>query len=209
MQKPITAALLTALFTLALPATAQEPIEDYYRLVRPAQATQSEDRVEVLEIFFYGCVHCYGYEPHLLHWLANKPEAAEFRRMPAIYGANMRPLAKAYYTAEKLGVLDNVHQALFDAIHVAEKPIYDDDSIRSFFISRGIDADRFDNVYHSREIATRVRQAEVMTRNYRINGVPAVVVNGKYMTGPSMARGYERLETVLNELIRREASLPR
>ena len=188
-----------------MPANAED-IDEYYYLISPSQPTQTGSKVEVLEIFYYGCIHCYNYEPHLLSWLENKPAAAEFRRMPAIFNRNMRPLAKAFYTAEQLGVLEQIHQPLFDAIHRENRNISDDESLKAFFVSRGIDADEFSRVYNSREVAEKVRFAEVMGREYRIPGVPAVIVNGKYLTGPSPARGFKRLERVLEKLIARESS---
>ena len=185
--------------------TAQSQKELYVTL-RPAQPTQTAaGKVEVVEIFFYGCIHCYHYEPYLLKWLQSKPANAEFHRIPVVFAKNQIPLAKAYYTAEKLGVLDKIHHPLFDAIHKNKREIFEDDAIKAFFVEQGVNANEFSRVYNSMEISTKVRQAEVMVKNYRLPGVPALVVNGKYQTSPSQAGDYDVLEQTLNSLVARES----
>ena len=185
---------------------AADSMEDYYTLIRPEQPTHVEKgKVEVVEIFYYGCVHCYHYEPHLLKWLQHKPDNTEFHRMPVIFNKSQEPLAKAFYTAEKLGVLNKIHEQLFDAIHKYNRNIFDDDAIKAFFIEQGVNGEEFSRVYNSMEIKTKAKQAEVMVRKYRLSGVPSVVINGKYLTGPSYAESYDRLEKVMDNLIARES----
>ena len=196
---------ILVILTASVIASAQTS-GDLYTTIRPAQPTQTDARrVEVVEIFYYGCIHCYSYEPHMLKWLQNKPANVEFRRMPAVFAKNQIPLAKAYYTAEKLGVLDQIHHALFEAINKNKRNIFEDDAIQSFFVEQGIEADDFSRIYNSMEISTKVRQAEVMARNYRIPHTPALVINGKYLTSPSMAGGISNLENTLNSLIVKES----
>jgi len=192
------------MLTASVIASAQTS-GDLYTTIRPAQPTQTDaSRVEVVEIFYYGCIHCYSYEPHMLKWLQNKPANVEFRRMPAVFAKNQIPLAKAYYTAEKLGVLDQIHHALFEAINKNKRNIFEHDAIKSFFVEQGVNADDFSRVYNSMEISTKVRQAEVMARNYRIPHTPVLVINGKYLTSPSMAGNISNLENTLNSLIVKE-----
>jgi thiol:disulfide interchange protein DsbA len=178
--------------------------QDPYTEVRPAQPTQAAaGQVEVVEVFYYGCIHCYNYEPHLAQWLRSKPANTVFRRIPAVFGRNYIPLAKAYYTAEKLGILETMHHALFEAIHKNKRNIFDEEAIKNFFIEQGVDGVAFNRVYNSMEISTKTRQAEVMVRNYRITGVPALVINGKYLTSPSQAGDYDRLHRLVNSLVAR------
>ena len=187
------------------PAIAQED-KDAYTILRPVQPTQTAaGKVEVVEIFYYGCIHCYHYEPYIIKWLQQKPASAELRRMPVVFQASQIPLAKAYYTAEKLGILEKIHPALFEAINKNQRNIFTDDAIKAFFIEQGVKPDDFNQVYNSIEINTKVRQAEVMTKNYRVPHTPAVVVNGKYLTSPSMAGNYDALEHLLNKLIAKES----
>ncbi|OGT81198.1 MAG: hypothetical protein A3J35_04450 [Gammaproteobacteria bacterium RIFCSPLOWO2_02_FULL_52_10] len=180
--------------------------EDLYTTIRPAQPTKTAtNKVEVVEIFYYGCIHCYHFEPQLALWLQNKPANVEFRRMPAIFGKVQIPLAKAYYTAEKLGILDKIHHTLFEAINKNKREIFEDDAIKAFFVEQGVNGDEFSCVYNSMEISTKVRQAEVMARNYRVPHTPALIVNGKYLTSPSMAGGFDKLEMTLNSLVVKES----
>jgi len=181
-------------------------MEDYYSLIRPAQPTPVEKgKVEVVEIFFYGCVHCYHYEPYLQKWLQHKPQNVVFHRMPVVFSKDQVPLAKAFYTAEKLGILDKMHEQLFDAIHKYNRNIFDDDAIKAFFIEQGVSSDDFSRAYNSMEINIKVKQAEVLVRKYRLTSVPSVVINGKYLTGPSYAQSYDKLASVMNGLIAEES----
>ena len=196
----------TTLCLLTCISACADSMADYYTIIRPAQPTQVEKgKVEVVEIFYYGCVHCYHYEPHLLKWLKQKPKNVVFHRMPVIFNQGQVPLAKAYYTAEKLGVLDKIHEQLFDAIHRDRRNIFDDDAIKAFFIEQGINGDEFSRAYNSMAVNIKVKQAEAMVKKYHLTGVPSVVINGKYLTGPSYAQSYDRLEKVMDSLIAKES----
>lgn len=177
---------------------------DGYNVISPAQLTQTGDKIEVLEVFWYACPHCYDFEPHIKEWLQNKPDGVEFRRMPGIFRKNWIPHAKAFYTAEKLGVLDKIHGPLFDAIHKQRKKIHDDDDIEKFFVQHGVDRDEFVKVYESDEIDTKVKQAFVMGQRYKITGVPAIIVNGKYMVSGSTAGSFENVLKITNTLVDKE-----
>ena len=116
-----------------------QSFDDAYTAITPAQPTQTAGKIEVLEIFWYGCPHCYAFEPYLQQWLSRKPDNVEFRLMPGILNNNWVPHAKAYYVAEKLGILDKIHQQLFDAIHKDKRNIFSDDDVKEFFIEQGVD----------------------------------------------------------------------
>lgn len=178
-----------------------------YQLVTPPQPTSTQGKVEVLELFWYGCPHCYQLEPYLEKWRKTKPEAAEFVRMPAILGPSWEPLARAYYSAELLGVLDKVHGALFDRIHKEhDRKLNSEDRLADFFAEFGVDKDKFHSTYNSFAVATKVSQARMMTRRYGINGVPSIIVAGKYRTSASIAGGNEGMLKLVNELVAREAA---
>jgi protein dithiol oxidoreductase (disulfide-forming) len=178
--------------------------EDPYKLIIPVQPTQSDSKIEVLEVFWYGCPHCYDFEPHIDNWLKDLPEDVEFRRMPGIFNKSWIAHAKAYFTAEKLGILDKIHSPLFTALHKERKRIYTEDELKDFFISKGVDGDEFSKIFNSSEIETKFKQAFVMGQRYKITGVPAVIVNGKYMTSASLTGSYENLLKTINELIVKE-----
>lgn len=177
---------------------------DGYVSISPAQPTQTETKIEVLEVFWYACPHCYKFEPHLSKWQESKPDDVEFRRMPGIFRDNWIPHAKAYFTAEKLGVLDTIHEPLFDAIHKFKKNIHDDAAIKKFFVSHGVDAAEFTSAYESDEIKTKVKQAYIMGQRYKLTGVPAVIVNGKYMVSGSTAGSFENVLKVTDQLVDKE-----
>ena len=186
-------------------AVADESAQAKYVTLDTPQATQSGDKVEVMEVFWYGCPHCYAFEPFLQKWLGSKPDNVEFRLMPGILNRAWVAHARAFYTAEKLGILDKIHHQLFDAIHKDNRYIFDENSIKQFFVEQGVDADQFSKVYDSQEIDEKLKQAFQEQVNAKISGVPSILINGKYLTGPSMAGSYESLEQVMNSLIERES----
>ena len=178
--------------------------KDPYTNIIPAQPTQSVGKIEVLEVFWYGCPHCYDFEPYVKKWLASKADDVEFRRMPGIFNKTWIAHAKAYFTAQKLGVLEKIHTPLFEALHRDRKRIYSEGELKDFFVSRGIDGDEFTRVFNSSEIETKFKQAFVMGQRYKITGVPAVIINGKYMTSGSLAGSYDNLLKTINELVDKE-----
>jgi thiol:disulfide interchange protein DsbA len=175
-----------------------------YNVISPEVPTQTGDKIEVLEVFWYACPHCYDFEPYVKEWLASKPDDVVFRRMPGIFRKNWIPHAKAFYTAEKLGVLDKIHSPLFDAIHKERKKIHDDAAMKKFFVKQGVDEDEFTKVYESEEIDIKAKQAFVMGQKYKITGVPAIIVNGKYMISGSTAGSFENVLKITNALVDKE-----
>ncbi len=192
------ASIMLLCFSIAVHA------KDPYTRIIPAQPTQSIDKIEVLEVFWYGCPHCYDFEPHIDKWLESKAEDVEFRRMPGIFSKSWIAHAKAYFTAEKLGVLEKIHTPLFESLHKEKKRIYTEDELKDFFVSKGIDGDEFTRVFNSSEIETKFKQAFVMGQRYKITGVPAVIINGKYMTSGSLAGSYDNLLKTINDLVAKE-----
>ncbi len=198
--------IITTLFTISLLFTSSQSIAagDGYVRITPTQPTQTAGKIEVLEVFWYACPHCFDFEPYISKWLATKPDDVAFRRMPGIFRESWIPHAKAYYTAEKLGVLDTIHTALFDAIHKRKKKIHGDDAIKKFFVQHGVDRAEFMKIYESGEVERKVKQAYVMGQRYKLMGVPAVIVNGKYMISGSTAGSFENVLKVINQLVDKE-----
>jgi thiol:disulfide interchange protein DsbA len=184
---------------------AQANLDDFYTELKPVQPTQSGDKVEVIEIFWYGCPHCYTFEPYINRWNETKGEDVVFRRMPGVLGQAWVPHAKAFYTAEKLGVTDIIHEPLFTAIHKDRKRIFNDSQIRDFFLEMtDVSAEEFNKVYNSKEIDIKIRQALSAQQKARLTGVPAVIVNGKYLTSASQARSNDNLIKVIESLVDKE-----
>jgi thiol:disulfide interchange protein DsbA len=197
------ALLFTVLALLAAPSAART-FEESFQEIKPAQPTSVGDKIEVLEIFWYGCPHCYSFEPYLDKWLASKPAEVEFVRMPGVLNPAWLPHARAYYTAQKLQVLDKIHMPLFHALHRDRKAIFSEDELREFFEANGVSGEDFDRVYRSNEVDTRVKQALVTARSARVTGVPAIIVNGKYLTSGSHAGSFEKLLQIVDQLVARE-----
>ena len=197
------ALLLPMLVSMTACAESYTQGQDYVELSNP-QPTSSGDRIEVVELFWYGCSHCYHLDPFLEEWAASKPDDVEFVRMPAILGKRWGLLAKAYYTAELLGDIDKIHLALFKAIHEDKNKINDEAALQGFFVAQGVSAEDFKNTFNSFAVNVKVNNAKQMTRRYAITGVPTIIVNGKYRTGPGMARGNEGVIKVINYLVEKE-----
>lgn len=194
--------IFSAFTTTALAQDYMEGVE-YKKLAKPQQ-TATADKVEVVELFWYGCPHCFYLEPHIKKWQASKPEDVEFIRLPAILGPSWELLAKAWYTADLLGVTDTIHLALFEELHVRKKKVSSADTVREFFIAHNVSAADFDKTFNSFAVAVKVNNARLMTQRYAITGVPTVIVNGKYSTSASLAGGNPEVIQVVDFLVEQE-----
>ena len=192
------------LFLCAASLTAQAEGQSYAP-VSPQQPTQVQPgKIEVLEFFWYGCPHCYSMEPYVEKWLQTKPADVEFIRVPGVLNKLWMDHARAYYTAQKLGVLEQIHRPLFDALHKDRRKLFSEDELRDFFEEKGVKGEDFARTFHSNEVEIRLKQAYVLAQNYRLTGVPAFVVNGKYFTSGQLAGTYENMITTVNNLIEME-----
>ena len=179
--------LLLLILVCALPllAEAADPVpppfqegKDYVRLSTPTPPV-TPGQVEVVEMFWYGCPHCYDLEPLTQEWLKRKPAQVTFTRIPVAFGANWEPGARAYYAAESLGALDKLHQPLFDAFHQRRK-LNNVDDLAAFVAEYGVDQEAFRKAYTAFETETRLRRGNQLAQRYGVRGVPAVIVNGQY-----------------------------
>lgn len=181
-----------------------QDVTGLYKELSSPQATKTGDKIEVVEVFWYGCPHCYQFEPIINKWLKEKAGYVEFVRIPGVLGSQWISHARAYYAAEKLGVLEKIHQSLFNAIHNEKRKILDEKSLKSFFAEHGVAGSDFDKTFQSKEIEDKVRAAFSAGKNYELTGVPAIVINGKYTTSASMAGNFEKLIDVINTLSAKE-----
>lgn len=178
-----------------------------YQRVLPPQPTKAEaGQVEVVELFWYGCPHCYRFEPALNAWLKNKPDNVVFLRIPAQLNPNWKIHAQAFYTAELLGVGEKMHQPLFHAMQEERLPLNDPASLQTFFAKHGVKKEDFDKVFNSFALQARLKHADNLVRRYGANSVPTVIVNGKYRTNTTIAGGsHENLIDVINYLVALES----
>ncbi len=210
--------LSVMLLCLPLWACAEEaPTADYaegidYAAVVPALAGTSDGKVKVVELFWYGCPHCFQFEPHIHKWLENKPANVEFERIPAVFMKDGKPNpswelhARAYYTADVMGVLEKTHAPLFDAIHVKKKRLNTKEALRAIFVAQGVDGAEFDASFNSFAVNGLVANAIRKTQEYGIDGVPSLAVQGKYRIGGRMAGSYDNMLKITDFLVAREAA---
>lgn len=209
-MRPFSLFAIAALLLLPLISHAAAPLRYQenvsYQKIIPAQPTSSTGKVEVVEVFWYGCPHCHRFQPYVENWLLSEPENVSFVRLPAILNERWAIHARAYYTAEALGVLERIHPLLFDAMHTKRLSLNSQASLADFFAEQGVDKDEFDKVFNSFAVNNKVSRARELTRRYGIDGTPAVVVNGKYRTSPSMTGSFETLIDVIGFLVERETA---
>jgi thiol:disulfide interchange protein DsbA len=203
---------LTALMALTLvsaSASAQMAFVEGndYQLVSPPVQTSQPDKVVVTEIFWYGCPHCFRFEPYVERWSANLPEGVVFEQVPSSLNPRWTEHARAYYSFKMMGVLDEVHRDFFDAIHLERQRLMDLDSIAEFVASKGLDEQAFREHYFSFPVETQVRKDIQKEKRYGHRGVPSVIVNGKYLVSASLAGSNERMIEIINFLVSRELQL--
>lgn len=157
-------------------------------------------RVEVTEFFWYGCPHCYRLEPYIENWLAKKAPYVSFRRVAVPFGGLWNIHAQSYYTAERLKVLGETHTAFFDAIHKERRPLTNQRNIAKFFSEHGVDINKFNEVFNSFSVSSRMGLAEREVSFYKINSVPLIIVNGKYLATVQMAGSEANLIEVIKQL---------
>ncbi len=173
---------------------------NYTKLV-PAQPTSvGPGKVEVVEVFWYGCGHCYALDPALESWQAKgKPANVEFVRVPAMWNDTLRIHARLFYTAEMLGKLDELHTPIFREIHTKGNGLNTVEKITAFFREHGVSTDEFQKAFSSFAVENKLQRADVLNRRYRIDSVPAIIVNGKYKTDVGMAGGEPQLLQLIGE----------
>ena len=179
-----------------------------YEAVTPAQPTDVKPgQVEVIEFFWYGCPHCFAVEPYLEAWLKSHPKGVTFKRIPAaMKGSEFYTDAQAYFTAEVLGIGDKIHEPFFNAIHLDGKgELRDDvDALRTFFGTFGVTPKDFDATWNSFAVQTRMSQAAQIADRYSVNGVPTIIVNGKWKTGAGYQMAYPDIIKCVQFLVAKE-----
>ena len=197
----------------ALPESAQLPggrwkAGTHYQPVVPTQPTGAPvGQVEVLEVFWYGCGHCYALDPAVNRWLAGKAPWIKFVRVPVIWGQGpQRAHARLYYTLEALGKADALHAAVFDSVQKSGNLLVDADEGRTlqlqlqFAKAHGISEADFRREYDGAAVQAALQRADEIVRRYNVDSVPRLIVNGKYQTDVGMAGGAEALLQLVDDL---------
>ncbi len=186
--------------------------KEYHRLVPTQPTVGGADKIEVAEIFWYGCPHCFSFEPAINSWAEKIPANARFVRIPAVWNPLARLHGRLYYTEEvlarngKLADMEAFHAAVFNEFHRKSNRLTSEGAIQKMFEGFGVSQDDFLNAWNSFEVNQKIRVADDLVRRYNVTGVPAVVINGKYRTGagPNEAGSVRTLLEVMDELVVRE-----
>ncbi len=196
-----------AAFAVAAPVRAQgAPIEGrhYVRLQQPVPVMVEAGKIEVIDFFRYGCPHCYAFEPTLDAWSRQLPDDVAFRRVPAAFGIEtFAAHQRIYYALDALGWLATMHRKVFHAIHQDRMRLDQPAEISSFIERNGLDAPKFIETYGSFAVQARVRQANALVDGYKIDGVPALGVHGRYYTSGTLTGDNGRALAVTDYLVQR------
>jgi protein dithiol oxidoreductase (disulfide-forming) len=171
--------------TAAAASTAPQNGIDYRTLSTP-QPTDSGKKVEVLEFFGYFCPHCNAFDPPLSEWVKKQGNNIVFKRIHIAFGEGMVPQQRMYYALEAMGKAEELHKNIFSAIHVERKSLMKEDAIVDFVVKQGIDKQKFLDTYNSFGVQTMARRASQLQEAYKIDGVPTVAIDGRYLTSPSI-----------------------
>lgn len=182
---------------------AQSLVEgQHYEVLGNAVETRvAEDQIEVTEVFWYGCPHCYRLQESLTPWLADLPEDVSVVHMPATMGGDWNKHAAVYYAADELDLIDEVHADIFNAIHEQGRSLTEPDDIADFFSDYGVSAEEARQALDSFGVRSQVNQAHSRMRTMQLMGVPALVVDGRYVVSPSSAGSLENMPQVAEALI--------
>ena len=202
----ITAATLaatTALTSAASHAQGKPPQEgvDFLVLDKPAPTEAGTGKIEVVEFFWYSCPHCNRFEPQLEEWIKKMPKDVVLRRAPVAFRPDFEPQQRLYFVLETLGKVEELHIKVFNAIHLERQPLNTLDLVASWAEKQGISKAKFVEAYNSFPVATKARKATLLQDSYKVDGVPALGVAGKFYTSGSVAQTMERALQVTDYLI--------
>lgn len=185
LKTPIHTLFMLMITTISFSANADLLSKEYkegasYQRIIPEQPTSNKKKIEVVELFWYGCPHCHRFEPYIERWLESKADYIEYVRLPAVFRPDWAIHARAFYTAQALDVLEDIHLPLFTAIHAHKRKLNTQAALAEFFEENGVDKKAFNKAFRSFGVAAKVRQSKEMGRRYGLTGTPGIIINGKY-----------------------------
>lgn len=176
----LSAMMATAMASSAFAAEPYVAGKDYTVLSSPG-TVEKPGQIEVREFFWYGCPHCYRLEPYVAAWLTKKPADVNFVRSPAAMNPVWEQNARGYYAVDLMGLTNKVHKPLFDTIHQKQQQIFNQAALASFYKGYGVDVAKFNGMFNSFAVSGKIAQSKQLAQKYQLDGVPAIVVNGKYV----------------------------
>ena len=196
------AGLMLALSVAGIATAQSTKIEEGfdYRILPMPQPVETKGKVEVIEFFWYGCPHCYDFEPELSAWVKRQPKDVVFRRVPVAFRDDFMPHSQLFYALEALGKGDALNEKVMYAMHKENKRLMTENEIADWVASQGIDRNSFLATYRSFAVVSKARAARQMADAYRIDGVPTIVMQGRYVTSPSIAGTKAKAITVMDYL---------
>jgi thiol:disulfide interchange protein DsbA len=210
LKRPLSALAFVASALLALSmftfAQAATPVKgkDYMEL-SPPQPTESGDKNEVVEFFWYRCPHCYALEPYLEGWVKKLPQDTQFRRVPAVFNEEWALDARVFYALESLGQVDRLHRALFDQIHKNGGAGLKGQTYMKFvsdwLAKQGVDPAKYDAALRSFTVESKVKRAFQFAQSYRLDGVPSIAINGRYLVSASQVGDRQGMIDVSDALL--------
>ncbi|MCA1772696.1 MAG: thiol:disulfide interchange protein DsbA/DsbL [Halomonas sp.] len=197
--------LMVAVAGLGLSAavSAQELVEgeDYETLDEPIETQVDNGQIEVLDVFWFGCPHCYRLQPHVNEWVETLDDDVTIEKMPATMGGDWNTHANAFYAAEELGIEEDLHADFFDAIHQDERSLTNEDEIAAFFTDYGVSEEEAKEALTAFNVRSNVNKANSRMRDMRLQGVPALVIDGRYVVTPNSAGSLENMPNVADALV--------
>jgi len=182
------------------------PVEgrNYVRLTQPVPVGAAADKIEVIDFFWYGCPHCAAFEPELDAWARHLPEHVAFSRVPVAFRAEpFTTHQRIFYALETLGLLDAMHRKVFYAVHVERLALDKPADIAAYMTKHGVDATKFLEAFNSFTTQSKIKRANALVDGYKIDGVPAIGVHGRYYTSGAMAGGNDRSLVVADFLVQK------
>lgn len=195
--------MLLISFSTALLAVEPKPGVNF-KTTKNIIPTESKDKIEVVELFWYGCIHCFNLDPYLDKWADNLPKDVTFRRIPAIPRKDWIESAKAYYALETLGVVNKLHEKLFDAIH-KEKSLKHNDTralIKWIAVNGKLDIKDVESAFNSFSMKAKLSRSYKIFKSAGATGVPTMIIDGKYFTSSTMAGGEQNAIDIMNFIIK-------
>jgi thiol:disulfide interchange protein DsbA len=183
-------------------AQAQPTAGVEYRELSAPQPADAVGKIEIIEFFWYGCPHCYSFEPLVEPWVKKLPKDTQFRRVPAIFNDEWEQGARAYYALEAIGELQRLHKPLFDAVHTGSRlKVGNEAALTEWLGKQGVDTTKFAAAYRSFSVEGKVKRAKQLTQAYKLEGVPAMAVNGRYVVITDNLKSFDQMLAVSDYLI--------
>jgi thiol:disulfide interchange protein DsbA len=196
--------LFICLIAISTLAGAVDPqLNVNFKPTREKIDTTDNSKIEVVEMFWYGCIHCFQFEPHINKWKKDLPKDITFKRIPAVPRKDWLPMARAFYAMESLNVLDGLHEKLFNAIHTDKtlNPTDESAAIKWIATNAKLDTKKVEGAFKSFSMESKLKKANQMFRSAGATGVPTLIINGSYLTSSTMAGGGQNAIDITNFII--------